>query len=108
MSDRISSYRKKKTSTGTFAVVTLPDTLGRRRDVLLGRYGTAASRQEYARVIAGQSNRHVGWKGLSDGNSSILSQAGFHALALDLQGYNVDLPACSRKGTTSTTRGMQP
>jgi hypothetical protein len=52
MSDHVPSYRKKKTKTGTFAVVTLPDGLGRRRDVLLGRYGTAASRQEYARVIA--------------------------------------------------------
>jgi integrase len=34
------------------AVTTLTDGLGGRRDVLLGKYGTAASRQEYARVIA--------------------------------------------------------
>jgi hypothetical protein len=32
--------------------VTLPDGLGRRRDVLLGKYGTPESRQEYARVLA--------------------------------------------------------
>ncbi len=34
------------------AVVTLADGLGNRRDVLLGKHGTAASRAEYARVIA--------------------------------------------------------
>ena len=34
------------------AIVTLPDGLGRRRDVLLGTHGTQASRVEYARVIA--------------------------------------------------------
>jgi hypothetical protein len=34
------------------AVVTLPDGLGGRRDVLLGKHGTAESRVEYARVIA--------------------------------------------------------
>ena len=34
------------------AVVTLRDPLGNRRDVLLGKYGTAESRVEYARVIA--------------------------------------------------------
>lgn len=43
-------YRKHKQSGQ--AVVTLADTLGGRRDVLLGRHGTAASRTEYARVIA--------------------------------------------------------
>jgi integrase len=32
--------------------VTLTDGLGGRRDVMLGKYGTAASRQEYARVLA--------------------------------------------------------
>src|SRR5262249_47117043 len=31
--------------------VTLPDRNGRRRDVLLGKFGSSASRQEYARVI---------------------------------------------------------
>jgi integrase len=34
------------------AIVTLPDGLGGRRDVLLGKHGTAKSRVEYARVIA--------------------------------------------------------
>ena len=34
------------------AVVTLPDGLGSRRDILLGKYGTKRSRVEYARVIA--------------------------------------------------------
>jgi integrase len=34
------------------AIVTLTDGFGGRRDVLLGKYGTAASRVEYARVIA--------------------------------------------------------
>ena len=34
------------------AVVRLTDGLGRRRDVLLGKHGTAESRAEYARVIA--------------------------------------------------------
>jgi integrase len=33
------------------AVVTLPDGFGRRRDVLLGKHGTAESRKEYARVL---------------------------------------------------------
>jgi integrase len=33
------------------AIVTLRDALGNRRDVLLGRYGSAESRAEYARVI---------------------------------------------------------
>jgi integrase len=34
------------------AVVTLPDGLGNRRDVWLGKYGSSESRAEYARVIA--------------------------------------------------------
>jgi hypothetical protein len=52
MSKRIGvpSYRRHKQSGQ--AVVTLPDGLGGRRDVLLGKHGTAASRHEYARVIA--------------------------------------------------------
>jgi integrase len=33
------------------AIVTLPDHNGKRRDVLLGEYGSSASRQEYARAI---------------------------------------------------------
>jgi len=43
------SYRRHKQSGQ--AVVTLNDFLGRRRDVLLGPYGSTASRAEYARVI---------------------------------------------------------
>jgi integrase len=46
----VPSYRRHKQSVQ--AVVTLTDGMGGRRDVLLGKYGTQASRQEYARVIA--------------------------------------------------------
>jgi integrase len=46
----IPSYRLHKSSGQ--AVVTLPDGLGGRRDVLLGKHNTSASRAEYARVIA--------------------------------------------------------
>ena len=46
----VPTYRKHKQSGQ--AVVTLTDDLGSRRDVLLGKYGTAASRTEYARVLA--------------------------------------------------------
>jgi hypothetical protein len=34
------------------AIVTLSDSLGKRRDVLLGRFGTAESRKEYTRLLA--------------------------------------------------------
>jgi integrase len=44
------SYRRHRQSGQ--AVTTLTDGFGNRRDVLLGRFGTAASRVEYARVIA--------------------------------------------------------
>jgi hypothetical protein len=44
------SYRLHKQSGQ--AVVTLTDGAGRRRDTYLGRYGSAESRAEYARVIA--------------------------------------------------------
>jgi integrase len=47
---QVPSYRRHKQSGQ--AVVTLRDATGRRRDVLLGKYGTAASRAAYARVIA--------------------------------------------------------
>jgi hypothetical protein len=50
MSDRIPSYRRHRQSGQ--AIVTLPDGFGNRRDVLLGKYGTAESRKEYARVIS--------------------------------------------------------
>jgi integrase len=46
----VPSYRLHKQSGQ--AVVTLRDRLGGRRDVLLGEFGTTASRAEYARVIA--------------------------------------------------------
>jgi integrase len=53
MSDRskfVPSYRQHKQSGQ--AIVTLTSASGRRRDVLLGKWGSAASRAEYARVIA--------------------------------------------------------
>jgi integrase len=55
----VPAYRLHKQSGQ--AVVTLPDGLGRRRDVLLGEFGTPASRQEYARVVAEweANGRHV-------------------------------------------------
>jgi integrase len=46
----VPSYRHHKQSDQ--AVVTLTDPSGERHDVYLGEYGTAASRKEYARVIA--------------------------------------------------------
>jgi integrase len=46
----IPTYRRHKQSGQ--AVVTLTDPSGRRRDVLLGKYNTTSSRQEYARVLA--------------------------------------------------------
>jgi site-specific DNA recombinase len=50
MSDRVPSYRRHKQSGQ--AVVTLSDGFGGRRDVLLGKFGTAESRKEYARIIS--------------------------------------------------------
>jgi hypothetical protein len=47
---RVPSYRAHRQSGQ--AVVTLSDGFGQRRDMLLGRHGTAESRQEYARIIA--------------------------------------------------------
>ena len=46
----VPSYRSHKQSGQ--AVVTLPEGLGNRRDILLEKYGTKESRQEYAKVIA--------------------------------------------------------
>ena len=46
MSDRIPTYRRKITKNGVYAVVTLPDGAGVRRDVLLGRYGTKEGRTD--------------------------------------------------------------
>jgi hypothetical protein len=45
----IPAYRLHKQSGQ--AVVTLPDSMGGRRDVLLGTYGTKASKSEYKRVV---------------------------------------------------------
>jgi hypothetical protein len=47
--NHIPAYRLHKQSGQ--AVVTLPDGLGGRKDVLLGKYGTPESRKEYARVL---------------------------------------------------------
>jgi hypothetical protein len=47
---RVPTYRQH-TQSGQ-AIVTLPDGLGGRKDVLLGKYGTKESRTAYARVIA--------------------------------------------------------
>jgi hypothetical protein len=46
----VPSYRRHRQSGQ--AVVTLTDGLGSRKDVLLGKHGTAESRAEYARVIS--------------------------------------------------------
>jgi hypothetical protein len=46
----VPSYRLHKQSGQ--AVVTLPDGLGGRRDLLLGQHGTPESRTEYLRVLA--------------------------------------------------------
>lgn len=46
----VPTYRRHRQSGQ--GIVTLTDGLGRRKDVLLGPYGTRASRAEYARVIA--------------------------------------------------------
>jgi len=57
MSDRIDqflrdpAYRKKKTPHGTYAIVTLPDGFGGRRDFMLGKYGSKESRLEYRRRL---------------------------------------------------------
>src|SRR5262249_9217988 len=48
--NHIPAYRLHKQSGQ--AIVTLTDGLGGRRDALLGKYGTAESRAEYARVLA--------------------------------------------------------
>src|SRR5262245_55251992 len=45
----VPAYRKHKQSGQ--GIVTLRDALGGRRDVLLGAFGTTASKKEYARII---------------------------------------------------------
>jgi integrase len=52
MSDRVPSYRCKKSNGRKYGCVSLPDGLGGRRDILLGPYGTKESKAEYARVVA--------------------------------------------------------
>ncbi len=47
---RVPSYRLHKQSGQ--AIVTLPDGMGGRRDVLLGKYDSRESKAEYARVVA--------------------------------------------------------
>ena len=46
---RVPSYRRHKQSGQ--AIVTLTDGYGRRRDVLLGKFGTKESKAEYKRVV---------------------------------------------------------
>jgi integrase len=48
--NHVPAYRLHKQSGQ--AVVTLPDGLGRRRDILLGQHGSPESRREYARVLS--------------------------------------------------------
>jgi integrase len=48
---RIPSYRCKRANGRKYGVVSLPDGLGARKDILLGRYGTQESKAEYSRVI---------------------------------------------------------
>jgi hypothetical protein len=50
-SDRVPSYRRKKTKSGTYAAVTLPDGLGGCKDVLLGPWRSKESHQEYHRIV---------------------------------------------------------
>jgi hypothetical protein len=53
MPSHLPSYRVKKCPGGRkFAVVSLPDGMGGRRDVLLGKYGTKESRARYVKEIA--------------------------------------------------------
>jgi integrase len=51
MSNRVPSYRCKKSNGREYGCVSLPDGMGGRRDILLGTYGTRESRAEYARVV---------------------------------------------------------
>ena len=57
MSNLVPSYRRHRQSGQ--AIVTLYDGTGRRRDVILGPYGSSASRDEYKRVISE-------WRGAKD------------------------------------------
>jgi integrase len=47
--ERVPSYRRHRQSSQ--AIVTLPDGMGGRRDVLLGKFGTKASLEDYGRVL---------------------------------------------------------
>src|SRR4051794_36419032 len=68
----VPSYRRHKSSGQ--AVVTLPDGLGGRRDVLLGKHGTKASRVEYARVIAEWEARGRTVPALAAGRSMCINE----------------------------------
>jgi hypothetical protein len=48
--NHVPTYRRHKQSGQ--GIVTLPDGLGGRRDILLGKYGSKVSREEYARVLS--------------------------------------------------------
>jgi integrase len=48
----VPTYRKKKIKGWLYALVTLPDGLGGRKDVMLGRWGSKESKEEYNRVLA--------------------------------------------------------
>jgi integrase len=52
MSLRVPTYRLKKVRRRKYAIVSLPDGAGGRRDILLGKYGSRESQAEYARIIA--------------------------------------------------------
>jgi integrase len=52
MSDRVPVYRCKRVSGYKYGCVSLTDGTGRRKDVLLGKFGSKGSKAEYARVIA--------------------------------------------------------
>jgi integrase len=49
---KIPGYRLKKVGDRRYAVVTLPDGRGGRREISLGQYGSQESKVEYARIIA--------------------------------------------------------
>jgi hypothetical protein len=62
---KIPSYRLHKQSGQ--AIVSLPDGIGGRKDLLLGKYGTPESRAEYARVL---SEWETGGRRISNGSQA--------------------------------------
>lgn len=96
------SYRRHKSSGQ--AVVTLTDPSGLRRDVLLGKYGTTASRKEYVRVLAeweASGQRLPGAAAPADLflNELILA---YWRYAEDYYGYKVD----KERGDAACLRGV--